>query len=101
MKVGGKKCCHHYVVREINIKEQHKFARVHGLVQTHTHKQKSFSLFVDSDRERGRITHHHVIGFRDVYFKLKPSTLVVTLIWKKKERGKRVSIIYTHFTTVD
>lgn len=25
-------------------------------------------------------THHHVIGFRDVDFKLKPSTLVVTLI---------------------
>lgn len=28
------------------------------------------------------ITHHHVIGFWDIYFKLKPPTLVVTLIWK-------------------
>lgn len=29
-------------------------------------------------------THHHVIGFRDINFKMKLSTLVVTLIWNKK-----------------
>jgi len=31
-------------------------------------------------------THHHVIGFGDVYFKLKPSAVVVTLIWRKKDK---------------
>lgn len=34
--------------------------------------------------QRTTITHHHVIGFRDIDFKIKLSTLVVTLIWNKK-----------------
>lgn len=44
------------------------------------------------------MTHHHVIGFGDVYFKLKPSTLVVTLIWKQieEERQRRGVFINLH-----
>ena len=35
-----------------------------------------------SGKNEGFVTHHHVVGFWDVDFKLESSTLVVALIWR-------------------
>lgn len=37
-----------------------------------------------TNRPNKEISYHYIIGFGDVDFKMKLSTLVVTLIWKGK-----------------
>lgn len=59
----------------------------------HTHTEMNFLYKTMRDNWT---THHHVIGFWDVYFKLKSSTLVVTLIWKQiEDRRQEFSVMHT------
>lgn len=54
--------------------------------QAHRHTQADTEMhFLGQTMRYNWTTHHHVICFWDIYFKLKLSTLVVTLIWKKME----------------
>lgn len=74
-----------YLVGKNEWKNKQK-EEVSRLTWRHPRAQKC--AFQTSPQERNLTTHHHVIGFRDIYFKLKPSTLVVTLIWRKDDRKK-------------